>query len=63
VIDDPPPSPTRSTLCAPLPATAKRDLDIVTTLGRNFGHINLGVYAEVVVRGETAVGDARRPGS
>jgi hypothetical protein len=39
------------------PATAERDLDIVSALGRAFGHINMGVYAEVVVGGEIAVGD------
>jgi iron complex transport system substrate-binding protein len=36
----------------------KRDLDIVAALGRAFGHTNMGVYAEVVAGGETAVGDA-----
>jgi hypothetical protein len=45
------------------PTTAKRDLDIVSTLGRAFGHINMGVYAEVVVGGEIAVGDALLQGS
>jgi hypothetical protein len=40
------------------PVTAKRDLDIVAALGRTFGHINMGVYAEVVVGAEIAVGDA-----
>lgn len=40
------------------PTTAKRDLDIVSALGRVFGHINMGVYAEVVAGGEIAVGDA-----
>jgi uncharacterized protein len=40
------------------PVTAKRDLDIVVSLGRAFGHINMGVYAEVVAGGEIAVGDA-----
>src|SRR5436305_8495534 len=40
------------------PVTAKRDLDIVAALGRAFGHINMGVYAEVVVGGEIAIGDA-----
>jgi uncharacterized protein YcbX len=39
------------------PVTAKRDLDIVAALGRSFGHINMGVYAEVVAGGEVAVGD------
>jgi uncharacterized protein len=40
------------------PVTAERDLDIVAALGRAFGHINMGVYAEVVAGGEIAVGDA-----
>ena len=40
------------------PATAERDLDIVGALGRAFGHTNMGVYAEVMVGGEIAVGDA-----
>ena len=40
------------------PVTATRDLDIVAALGRAFGHINMGVYAEVLAGGETAVGDA-----
>jgi uncharacterized protein len=39
------------------PTTAKRDLDIVAALGRAFGHINMGVYGEVVAGGEIAVGD------
>jgi hypothetical protein len=38
--------------------TAKRDLDIVSALGRSFGHINMGVFAEVLVGGEIAVGAA-----
>jgi len=40
------------------PATAERDLDIVAALGRAFGHINMGVYAEVTAGGEVALGDA-----
>jgi uncharacterized protein YcbX len=39
------------------PLTAKRDLDIVAVLDRAFGHINIGVYAEVVAGGDIAVGD------
>jgi uncharacterized protein YcbX len=39
------------------PRTAKRDLDIAGALGRSFGHINMGIYAEVVSGGEIAVGD------
>jgi uncharacterized protein YcbX len=45
------------------PVNAKRDLDIVAALGRAFGHINMGVYAEVVAGGEIAVGDALLRGS
>src|SRR5206468_8583157 len=40
------------------PATAERDLDIVAALKRAFGHINMGVYAEVVSAGEIAIGAA-----
>ncbi len=40
------------------PATGKRDLDILGTLQRVFGHVKMGVYAEVVSGGEIAVGDA-----
>jgi hypothetical protein len=40
------------------PVTAERDLDIVSALGRGFGHINMGVYAEVVAGGWITVGDA-----
>jgi MOSC domain-containing protein len=39
------------------PATAERDLDIVAALERAFGHINMGVYAEVVAGGEIGLGD------
>jgi len=39
------------------PATAERDLDIVAGLERAFGHINMGVYAEVVAGGEITIGD------
>jgi uncharacterized protein YcbX len=39
------------------PQTAERDLDIVAALERNFGHINMGVYAEVSADGEIAIGD------
>src|SRR6202011_2262916 len=40
------------------PVTAKRDLDIVAALAHAFGHINMGVYAEVVAGGEVALDDA-----
>lgn len=39
------------------PATAERDLDIPAALDRNFGHINMGIYAEVLSGGEIATGD------
>jgi hypothetical protein len=39
------------------PVTAQRDLDIVASLGRTFGHINMGVCAEVAAGGEVAIGD------
>jgi uncharacterized protein YcbX len=45
------------------PATAERDLDIVAGLERAFGHINMGVYAEVVAGGEITVGDRLLKGS
>lgn len=39
------------------PATAQRDLDVVGSLRRAFGHIHMGIYAEVVRGGEIAEGD------
>jgi uncharacterized protein len=39
------------------PVTAQRDLDIPAALDRNFGHINMGIYAEVLSGGEIAIGD------
>lgn len=39
------------------PATAKRDLKIPGTLQKEFGHIHMGVYAEVVAGGEIVNGD------
>jgi uncharacterized protein len=42
------------------PVTAERDLDIVAALERAFGHINMGVYAEVVAGGEISLGDRIR---
>ena len=42
------------------PVTAERDLDIVAALERAFGHINMGVYAEVVAGGEISLGDGLR---
>lgn len=40
------------------PATAERDLDVLGTLQHAFGHVKMGVYAEVVSGGEIAEGDA-----
>ncbi|HEX3884866.1 MAG TPA: MOSC domain-containing protein [Stellaceae bacterium] len=39
------------------PDTAERDLDIVATLMREFGHNIMGIYAEVVDGGGLAIGD------
>ncbi len=39
------------------PATAERDLDIVSALQQGFGHNLMGVYGEVVEGGDIAVGD------
>ncbi len=38
------------------PVTAERDLDILAALQRNFGHINMGIYAEVMAGGEITPG-------
>jgi MOSC domain-containing protein len=38
-------------------SSAERDLDIVGTLQRTFGHNLMGVYGEVLHSGEMAVGD------
>jgi uncharacterized protein len=40
------------------PATAERDADPVTELRETYGHINLGVHAEVIEGGRLALGDA-----
>jgi len=42
------------------PVTAERDRDIVAALERGFGHINMGIYTEVVAGGEIGVGDTLR---
>jgi uncharacterized protein YcbX len=39
------------------PATAERDISMVTELMRHFGHNVMGLYAEVVGAGDIAVGD------
>lgn len=40
------------------PDTAARDLEIPPTLSRHLGHMDCGVYAEVIEGGEIGVGDA-----
>jgi uncharacterized protein len=42
------------------PDTAERDLDIPAALDRSFGHINMGIYAEVLAGGDITTGDALR---
>jgi len=39
------------------PETAERDLDVVNALQQHFGHIHMGVYAEVAGAGEVVEGD------
>lgn len=39
------------------PATAERDLDVVASLQRGFGHNLMGIYAEVIDGGEIVDGD------
>jgi uncharacterized protein YcbX len=52
---------TRCAATAVNPATARRDLDIPAILQRDFGHNCMGVYAEVVGRGEIVKGDLIAP--
>jgi uncharacterized protein YcbX len=40
------------------PETAARDLEIPPTLSRHLGHMDCGIYAEVIADGEIAIGDA-----
>ena len=40
------------------PDTAERDINLPLTLRRGFGHIDCGLYADVVEGGSIAVGDA-----
>ncbi|WP_375314848.1 MOSC domain-containing protein [Bradyrhizobium sp. A5] len=40
------------------PETAVRDLEIPPTLSRNLGHMDCGIYAEVIADGEIGLGDA-----
>lgn len=42
------------------PDTALRDLDVVGTLMRAYGHNIMGIYAEVIAGGDIAAGDAVR---
>ncbi|WGD53677.1 MOSC domain-containing protein [Bradyrhizobium sp. CB1650] len=39
------------------PKTAARDLEIPPTLSRSLGHMDCGIYAEVIADGEIGVGD------
>ncbi|MGY8681143.1 MOSC domain-containing protein [Bradyrhizobium sp. UFLA05-153] len=39
------------------PVTAERDLEIPPTLSRHLGHMDCGIYAEVIADGEIAIGD------
>jgi uncharacterized protein YcbX len=51
----------RITRCAAInvgPDTAARDLDIQQMLMRRFGHMDCGIYAEVITGGTIAAGDA-----
>jgi uncharacterized protein YcbX len=40
------------------PDTARRDLEIPAALSSNLGHMDCGIYAEVIADGEIGVGDA-----
>ena len=42
------------------PKTAERDLTIPRDLERGFGHVHMGVYAEVIAPGSLSLGDAAR---
>jgi uncharacterized protein YcbX len=42
------------------PATAERDIKMVTELMRHYGHNIMGIYAEVIGAGSVAVGDCIR---
>ncbi|MBY0274536.1 MOSC domain-containing protein [Candidatus Binatia bacterium] len=43
------------------PATAERDVTVPKGLKQHFGHVDMGVYAEVVRGGRIATGDAAAP--
>ena len=40
------------------PVTAKRDLEIPPTLSRHLGHMDCGIYAEVIEGGDIGLGNA-----
>ena len=55
----------RSDRCAATnvnPDTAARDMNIPLTLRKGFGHMDMGVYAEVTQGGTIALGDELTPG-
>lgn len=43
------------------PETGERDVNVVKALKTHYGHIDMGIYAEVIDRGRLAVGDAVSP--
>jgi MOSC domain-containing protein len=43
------------------PARGVRDLNIPLALAEHFGHVNMGIYADVLEDGVVAVGDPLRP--
>lgn len=43
------------------PDTAERDMNLIKDLQRGFGHVDCGVYAEVIGGGRVSVGDAVAP--
>lgn len=51
----------RITRCAATtvnPATAERDLNLLTHLHQSFGHVQMGIYGEVIGSGEIVTGDS-----
>ena len=43
------------------PGTAQRDINVVQSLIRGYGHSDMGIYARVLNEGEIALGDALTP--